>query len=303
MTHTFGPIYSRRFGRSLGLNVLGDTKQCTMDCVYCELGKAKVITHLLDEPPSINELVHDCKNALQRHQDIDVLTITANGEPTLYPHLHDLIKQLKTLSGYKKLLILSNTTTIESDETQKALCECDIVKLSLDAGIEKIYKRIDRPIPFSFDNMIQGMIKFRHKFQGELVIEILVVKGINDTQENFDALNILLAKISPDRVDIGTIDRPPAYNVNPVDNLTLQQLASSIHHQNIALALRKESEKHLHTYNEDEILALLHYRPLTQHDVDLMFDATSQTILSTLVLQKSVKTTIIAGTVFYKIEH
>ena len=103
----FGPINSRRFGMSLGIDLSPKQKSCNFDCVYCELSGAKIVNAIQD-PPSVEEILVSLKDALRTHQNIDVITLTANGEPTLYPHLKELIAKVNELKGSAKTLILSN---------------------------------------------------------------------------------------------------------------------------------------------------------------------------------------------------
>ena len=185
MKYIFGPVASRRFGMSLGVDLSPDKKRCNFDCIYCELDPAKPVNEY-DNPPKPEEILKEINEAVKKF-DFEVLTITSNGEPTLYPYLDELVNLIKN----QKLLILSNSSTIDNKRIQKTLCKFDIVKLSLDAVTPKIFKKIDRPHKdVRIENIIQGMIEFRKIYQGELIIEILVVKGINDKEEEFDDYSI-----------------------------------------------------------------------------------------------------------------
>ena len=247
MKYIFGPVASRRFGISLGVDLSPDKKRCNFDCIYCELEPSKPVTEY-DNPPSVNEILNDIKTAVKKYE-FDVLTITSNGEPTLYPYLDELVNNL---SEYK-LLILSNSSTIDNEKIQNTLTKFNIVKLSLDAVTPAIFKKIDRPLEgIDIEKIIKGIVDFRKRFQNELVIEILVVKGVNDKKEEFEELNRVLNMIKPDRVDLGTIDRPPAYGVQPVKMQKLLDLSSELKNIPVNLVYKKEY-KQIFVANRDII--------------------------------------------------
>ncbi|MDR2151842.1 MAG: radical SAM protein [Helicobacteraceae bacterium] len=227
MRFVFGPVSSRRFGLSLGVDLSLDRKRCNYDCLYCELSKAKRV-NFFDEPADWQAIVSEVEAALKTRAP-EKLTITANGEPTLYPYLDALIDGLNAIKGGAKLMILSNGSTIGDEATAKTLAKLDVVKLSLDAAEAKAFKKVDRPDKRAdIEAIIEAMARFRARYAGEFVVEVLLVKGANDTETNFDALAIALGKIKPDRIDIGTIERPSAYAVQAVADETMRSLANRL---------------------------------------------------------------------------
>jgi len=162
----------------------------------------------------IDEVLKELKEALEIYRDIDIITITANGEPTLYPYLNELIDEINIIKGDKRVLILSNSSTIYKRVIQDTLLKFDSVKLSLDCATKRCLKRLDRAEKsIDIEDIKRGILEFSNSFKTELVIEILFVKGINDNILEIDKLNQFLEKLNPTRVDIGSIDRPPAYRV------------------------------------------------------------------------------------------
>lgn len=298
----FGPIHSRRFGKSLGIDLSPGTKQCNYDCVYCELDPAKTMGGYA-EVLSVEEIVEAVEAALAAHGDIDVLTITANGEPTLYPHLYQLIQAINRIKGETQTLILSNGSTIADPEVQEALLLVDTVKLSLDCATQKCLKRIDRMhAGITIENIKQGMLDFEAKTTHPLIIEILIVEGINDKPREIEALNAFLLQLSPDRIDLGTIDRPPAYAVKPISYeklLTLSRLfdpSLAVH-----ITQRKIVEGTPATYSIEEILGTLKKRPLTAEDIDILFDTQSRRALKNLLKEGEIIKTENNGVIFYTI--
>ena len=297
----FGPICSRRFGKSLGVDLSPGKKQCNFDCLYCELDPAKTMAKQ-DEVLSVAQIVEAVKEGLEEHGDIDVLTITANGEPTLYPHLGDLIKEISRVKGETKTLILSNAATIDDPKVQEALLMFDEVKLSLDCATQKCLKKLDRAHnDIDVERIKEGMLLFKEKYKGPLIIEILVVKGLNDSKEEIAALNDYLLRLKPTRIDIGTIDRPPAFDVKPVDYETLLQIA---HHFDpdlpVYIASRKKAEISPSTYTETEILETLRKRPLSDDDIAALFDEKSRQHFEKMLETGEIRTVETNGVKFYK---
>jgi wyosine [tRNA(Phe)-imidazoG37] synthetase (radical SAM superfamily) len=277
MNIIFGPINSRRFGKSLGVDLSPTKKQCNFDCLYCELDPAKTVKEY-DEVVSVEEIIDEINRVLQEHQDIDVLTITANGEPTLYPHLSELMDEINKIKGSIKTLILSNSAKISEPKTQEALMKFDSVKLSLDCATPRCLKRLDRSHnSITIESIKEGMLEFKQKFTNPLIIEILMVKGVNDSIAEIEALNSYLIKLNPTRVDLGTIDRPPAYSVKPLSYEELREATlffdSSLP---IYIATRKKVTGKPSSYSKYEILETIKKRPLTEDDIDVLFDKQSK---------------------------
>ncbi|QCI28076.1 radical SAM protein [Caminibacter pacificus] len=298
MKYIFGPVASRRFGMSLGVDLSPDKKRCNFDCIYCELEPEKLVD-FYDNPPEVEEIMEDIKKAVKRY-DFDFLTITSNGEPTLYPYLSELIDEIDKIKQFKTL-ILSNSSTINKKEIQEALKKLDIVKLSLDAVTPSIFKKIDRPHKsIKIEDIIEGIKNFRKIYDKELIIEILVVKGINDKEDEFKKLNDVLKDINPDRVDISTIDRPPAYNVEGVSTDRLFELSKYIENQNIFIPTREKLDFKIENLTKEELLTTLKKRPFSESDVKNIFDEHTQRIFNDLLKENLIEEVWVGGIKFYK---
>jgi len=286
----FGPVPSRRFGRSLGIDLSPDTKRCNFDCLYCELEGSRPVKkyeEIGNIPPSPTEILEELERGLPNFPNLDVVTITSNGEPTLYPYLEEIVegverlKRKAHLKGERwKSLILSNGSRIGEEKIRQILKELDIVKLSLDTANPKTFKKLDRPVRgIKLEEIIAGMEKFRQIYRGELIIEILVVKGLNDTPQEFEKLRDALSSISPDRVDISTIDRPPAYRVEPVPTEKLWELAKILGNFPIYIPsrLRETTLPQFPNLSRQELMETLRRRPLTEEDLKL-FPPQTQTL-------------------------
>ncbi|EDP5497097.1 TPA: radical SAM protein [Campylobacter jejuni] len=296
----FGPVSSRRFGKSLGIDLSPSKKQCNFDCVYCELVPKKA-QEKQDEIISIDKIISEVKAVLEKNVEFDFLTLTANGEPSLYPYLNELILSLRSIAKDKKLLILSNGTAVLDEDKFNALLKLDVVKFSLDSAVAKTFYRIDRALKnIDLEKMIEKMADFRARFNGDLIMEILVVKDLNDNEEEFKALNQALKKIMPLRVDLSTIDRPPAYAVKKVSEEKLLKLSKLIDSTPVLLA-KKHYEGEKLNFNKEELLKMLHLRSQSEIDIEAKFDEQSKTLLNQLIKEKKVKILDLAGVKFYKV--
>ncbi|WP_151951213.1 radical SAM protein [Aliarcobacter butzleri] len=295
----FGPIPSRRFGISLGIDLSPSKKQCNFDCLYCELEGAKTIDKM-DTSPSVDKIIKAIKDSFINHPKIDVITITCNGEPTLYPKLSKLIDEINKIKGETKTLILSNGSTIYKKEIFEALLKIDIVKLSLDCVSEKCFKKLDRQNKsVEIEKIVPSMIEFSQKTKKDFVLEILFVKNVNDNEEELDLLYEAIILINPKRIDIGTIDRPPAYKVNPVSYQFLEDVANKFKGLNVNIVF-KNRPKQIISYNKEEILSMINRRPLTIEDIENMFDNQSKILLEELIRNEEIGLVDNAGIKFYK---
>ncbi len=300
MSTIFGPVHSRRFGVSLGIDLSASHKQCNFDCLYCELAPAPAMLHQHTSTP-VETIITDLKEALEKHPSIDVITITANGEPTMYPHLNELVKQIDAIKGTIQTLILSNSACLHEESVFNTLLCLDQVKLSLDAATSQTFKKIDRPAEgIEIKSIIECITRFSHVFKGKLFIEILFVKGINDTLSEVEALNQALLNIHCDRIDIGTIDRPPAY---AVQGLSFVELYALSHHFDSELPIHIVSRTHASStpsgYSDKEILTTLDKRPLTTDDIHALFDAESQQRFENLLLQGKISQIERSNVIFF----
>jgi wyosine [tRNA(Phe)-imidazoG37] synthetase (radical SAM superfamily) len=278
----FGPINSRRFGSSLGIDLSPALKQCNFDCLYCELAPSAT-TDEQKNVVDVSTIINELKEHL--HDKIDVITITANGEPTLYPYLDELIDELNKIKNGTQTLILTNSSTLVNEKVFNSLLKLDQVKLSLDAVSNSVFKRIDRPhVNIEIEQIVQKVIKFSKVYKGKLFIEILFVKDLNDTKEEIQKLNDVLMQLKVTRIDIGTIDRPPAY---PVSGVSYKELHEISHLFNSSLPIHIASRIHAElnnaSYDDEEILNTLDKRPLTAEDIDLLFDEESKKRLDLLI--------------------
>jgi wyosine [tRNA(Phe)-imidazoG37] synthetase (radical SAM superfamily) len=293
----FGPINSRRFGMSLGIDLSPALKQCNFDCLYCELAPSATMTSQT-QTITISSIINALK--LNLNETIDVITLTANGEPTLYPQLSELISEIDKIKNTTETLILTNSATLVDDTVFNALLKLDQVKLSLDAVSPDVFKKIDRPHKeIDISQLTQKVIAFSKKYTGKLFIEILFVHELNDTKEEIQKLNSVLKDLKCTRIDLGTIDRPPAYPVVGISYKELHSISLMFDASlPIHIASRVHAEPNNSYYTQEEILNTLDKRPLTMEDINLLFDTKSIECLEQLIKEKIVLKKVVSNLEF-----
>lgn len=208
----FGPVPSRRLGRSVGINNI-PPKICTYSCVYCQLGRSlKMIAdrHAYYNPDDLLiEVKEKIQNAESNNEPIDYLTIVSDGEPTLDANLGDLIDLLKPL-GIKSAVI-TNSTLLDKPDVRKDLCKADWVSVKIDTLDEKIWRKIDRPHKkIIFSSMLNGIRTFSKEYSGYLVTETMLIKGLNDDIESLRKVAGFIGEINCSVSYLSIPIRPPA---------------------------------------------------------------------------------------------
>jgi wyosine [tRNA(Phe)-imidazoG37] synthetase (radical SAM superfamily) len=226
MRTIFGPVPSRRLGRSLGIDVISP-KTCTYDCVYCESGRTTdlSIERQLFVPPE--QVLGELDRYFQEHpRGADVLTLSSAGEPTLYLGLGDLLKEIKRRFPHLPLVVLTNGSLLWDPQVRKELHLADRVVPSLDAANEEVFHRINRPHHgLELADLIEGIRHFGRDYPGRFHLEIMLVAGLNDDEEQLKALARIAESLDPDRIELNTVVRPPA--CSGVRGLSHQQMQAA----------------------------------------------------------------------------
>jgi wyosine [tRNA(Phe)-imidazoG37] synthetase (radical SAM superfamily) len=208
-SHVFGPVPSRRLGRSLGVDLV-PYKTCTYDCVYCQLGQTTDKTLTRREYVPSGEVLRELESALQAGPSPDYVTLSGSGEPTLFTPLGGLIRGIKGLTDVP-VAVLTNGSLLWLPEVRRAAAEADVVAPSLDAGDAAHFELVNRPHPgISFADMVAGLIQFNCEFRGQLWLEVFLLSGLTAGAEHVREIAATVAQIKPDRVHLNTIVRPPA---------------------------------------------------------------------------------------------
>ena len=207
----FGPVPSRRLGRSLGIDPV-PLKTCNWNCVYCQLGRTRPLrTERRYNYPNL-EILSEVKDALAMHKpgEIDWVTFVGSGETTLHAGMGEMIRGVKAMTDIP-VAVITNGSLLYMPEVREDLAAADAVLPSLDAGDPVLYRRINRPHPsLTFERLTSGLIAFREMYPNKLWVEVMLVRGLNDTQEALIDIASWLRKIRPDEVHVVQPTRPAA---------------------------------------------------------------------------------------------
>ena len=219
----FGPVPSRRLGRSIGINNIPH-KHCSYSCAYCQIGKAVTMQDERRNFYSPNILVEQVEKRLKtiRNQDFpDYLTIVPDGEPTLDIHLGKLIVNLKKL-GFP-VAVITNSSLIHRADVQSELMHADYISFKVDTVDRQTWRKVNKPHKgLNLESFLTSLSNFSKKFEGKLVTETMLIKGLNDTDEELNQLGRFLQSVKPHIAFLAIPTRPPAYkNVFPADELTM----------------------------------------------------------------------------------
>lgn len=207
--YVYGPVPSRRMGLSIGISPI-PKGHCNYSCVYCQLGRTRNMRNTRKEYFDYKDIIKELKVYLKDNIKFDVVTIVGEGEPTLYKDLGKLIIELKSLTD-KPIAVITNGALLSDSQVREELKNADIVLPSLDATNEKMFKTINRPYGnIKFDDIVKGLEIFSKEYRGQLWIETMIVKGINDNKEFFLSLKELLKEIKYHKLYINAPVRPPA---------------------------------------------------------------------------------------------
>ncbi|HRQ39517.1 MAG TPA: radical SAM protein [Chloroflexota bacterium] len=219
MKYVFGPVPSRRLGQSLGIDTI-PLKTCNWNCVYCQLGRTVPLTNERKVYFPVEEILAEVKMALDDHQpgDIDWVTFIGSGEPTLHSGIGRLIWDVKQLTDLP-IAVITNGSLLYLPEVRRDLAGADVVMPSLDAGTAVRYHHLNRPHPeATFDRLVDGLLVFRQEYSGKIWIEVMLMQGLNDTEEALQEIAAVLDRIRPDEVHLNLPTRPPAETwVRPSD--------------------------------------------------------------------------------------
>ncbi len=211
--HIFGPINSRRLGTSLGIDAIY-FKVCSFDCLYCEVGITNIKTIERKEWVKKDDIIAELKDYLAKNdKKLDYITFSGSGEPTLNSKIGEIIDEIKKITT-TKVAVLTNSSLFDDKNVQNELLKADLVVPSLDAVTETLFHKIDLPHKdVKIENIIKGLIEFRKLYTGQIWLEVLVLKGFNDTEEEFNKIAECVKLIKPDKVQINNLDRKPSYDI------------------------------------------------------------------------------------------
>ena len=268
MKFCYGPVPSRRLGRSLGIDVL-PPKTCNYQCIYCQLGRTNNFTNTRRDFFPKEQIVEEIEKAIKQNEDkADFITFVGSGEPTLYKSLKELILHVKTITK-KPICVITNGSLLFDSEVQEALFLADVILPSLDAGDNKNFIRINRPHPtLNFDRIINGLVDFRKNYEGKFWIEVMLIKGINDSKGDLTKIKEKIDLIKPDRIDINVPIRPPTEQWVSIPDKEIIFLLKDIFGKYYDMNYPEFGEFDIYSTNfEQEFLAIIQRHPMRQDQI------------------------------------
>ena len=267
-TYIFGPVPSRRLGRSLGVDVV-PFKTCSYDCIYCQLGRTTNKTIERKEYASLKVIIDEIGNKLKHDPLPDYITISGSGEPTLYSELSSLIQGIKQITEIL-VVVLTNGSLLWDKGVQKSICDADLVIPSLDAGDETEFQCVNRPhTDISFEKMVHGLMEFRQAYNGALWLETFLLQGTTATESSVKRIAAYAEKINPDKIQLNTVARPPAEEFAfAVSEERMSYFAPMFGEKAEVIAdYRNIHDEETFSVSREEVFTLLKRRPCSLEDI------------------------------------
>ena len=267
MAHLFGPVPSRRLGRSLGVDLI-PAKTCPYNCIYCEVGPTTCWSRerfSYQTEAIIEELVAYLQDLGVRP---DVITLAGSGEPTLNQGLGRIIREIKAMSPIP-VAVLTNGALLYLPEVRRELAAADIVLPSLDAAREETYRAINRPLPeLSLESLLEGLTAFRREYRGQMWLEVMLLKGLNDTETELTRLRRAIQKIAPDKIQLNTAVRPVVEDAaRPLNQAEMAAAAATLGGPVEVIASFNRADIAGSPRQDEDLVEMLSRRPMTAADL------------------------------------
>ncbi len=302
MRYVFGPVPSRRLGLSLGVDLI-PRKTCTFDCIYCEVGRTtQKISIPMDFFP-VQEIVQQVRECLSIESP-DIITLAGSGEPTLNSEIDRIIGSIKEITNIP-VAVLTNGSLFWRQETREKVKNADIILPTLSAGTNSAFRRIHRPcVELDLEKVSQGLEKLRQEYLGKIYLEVVLLKGFNDGEEELARLKEEIERIGPDRVQLNTVVRPPADpRAKPLDMKTLEDIKNFFGKKaeiiSSSIATRKGPERESVI---EQFLEMIKRRPLREIDLVAALDLPKEEIqglIKGLLIKGIIKSYEHSGSIFY----
>ncbi len=266
--YLYGPVPSRRLGLSLGVDIV-PFKVCTLDCIYCQLGKTSKKTLQRREYVPTKAVLTELSHRLAEGLEADFITISGSGEPTLNSQLGEIVAGIKNLTEIP-VAILTNGTLLYSQDVRADCAKADVVLPSLDAGDEPTFRKINRPhADISIEKLISGLSSFRDEFAGRIWLEVFLVEAVNTDAAAIAKISEAIKQIRPDKIHLNTAVRPTAeQTVKRVDSKKLNAIAAQLGQRCEVVADFTPQRCAEHIVNKaQDVLSVLKRRPCSLTDV------------------------------------
>lgn len=303
----YGPVPSRRLGRSLGVDLVPH-KVCSYDCIYCQLGRTTEKT--IDRYPYVSPEVVTRQVGQQIDAGVhaDYVTLGGSGEPTLNSNIGEIIAALKADTDLP-VAVLTNSSMLWITEVRDALCQADVVLPSLDAYDGRTFERINRPHPdIAFGHMLEGLIAFRQAYQGNIWLEIFALTGLNADPVGAERFRDLVSRIEPDRVHVNTAVRPTSESyAQRVEDEDLVRFCRILGEKaEVVAPFQGAHSRRNRPGTKTDLLNVLARRPCTLYDLAASLNVSEEALLKyiePLIEDQTIETAVDGTTVYYRISN
>ena len=305
--HLYGPVPSRRLGRSLGIDLVPH-KICTYDCIYCQIGKTTEKTLARKAYVPVNEILEEVGRFLQEEtSSTDVLSLAGSGEPTLHSQIRSVIEGIKAITSIP-VAVITNGSLLYEEEVRQDLLSVDLVLPSLDAVSSEVFRKINRPRKgFSVEKVIEGLVEFRKVYKGQIWLEILFCKGVNDSKEELVRMKKTVERIAPDRIHLNTVVRPPSEKwAVPLNQKEMEEIRDFFGEK---ASIISEFDRHPPAVTErdirEEILKILKRRPLSLKDLSKGMGIRENEIekyIQPLISEGKIHARVFGDSIYYEIK-
>ena len=303
MGQIFGPVPSRRLGFSLGVDTI-PFKTCSLNCIYCQLGRTINKTIQRKEYIAADDILREIEEVLREGKRIDYITFSGSGEPTLNSEIRRMISRIKELTSIP-LAILTNGTLLYRPRIREDLMEADLVIPSLDTVTQEIFEMVNRPHPsLKIEKVITGIDSFSQEFNGKVWLEIMVVKGINDSLEEIEKAAQVIKQMNLEKIQLNTVVRPPAEEfARPLTADDLNNIKTVLGKKcEIIAEFKRATQKAYKRDVEKRILSMVKRRPVTLVDISHSLGLHRNEIIKyieTLEKKHQIRTKVHSGERYY----
>ena len=307
--YVFGPVPSRRLGMSLGIDLV-PRKVCSLDCVYCEVGKTTRLTVERKEYFNTQKIMAELERYFAENPDPDYITFSGSGEPTLHSNLKNKMDFVQHSRPQIPVAILTNGTLFHEKSVRESLLNANLVLPSLDAGTEEVFQKINRPHKsLTIGQYIEGLVAFREEFHGKIWLEVFILPGYNDNPEELSEMKKAIVRINPDSVQLNTLDRPGlVQELTAASREDLERIREFFEMDNVEIIAASPQRKNSDSYRKDVESAMYETilrRPCTLEDLSKILGLHRNEINKYLtILEKENKIVTVRQSrgIFYKIK-
>jgi wyosine [tRNA(Phe)-imidazoG37] synthetase (radical SAM superfamily) len=303
----YGPVPSRRLGISLGVDVV-PFKRCSYDCIYCQLGRTTQHTTQRKSFVPIDAVMSEIEEVVNRNRDIDYITFSGSGEPTLNSDIGTMISNVEYLADIP-VAVITNGSLLWKKAVRSDLSHAHLVIPSLDAVSEDVYRKINHPVRgLGSKKVLEGIRRFCEEYDGRIFVEIMLVKGVNDSEEEIGKINDFVGELKVDKIQLNTVvrppDRPDVRRLGQQELLKIKGLFDPWLPVEIIAGFDRTTSKAYHQDLESAIIELLARRPTKKNEMAAALGVhPNEMVKYVQVLEESkkIKIAIREGEAFYTI--